>query len=89
MDHGQAGDITVCTFKEVRLESRSKLPRTKAKELGLLLSEIGSTIDLPKKLAGQREKIPTYRSIVRHFEQNGTVLQTCLKRLTEAETFIA
>lgn len=49
----------------------------------------GEGIDLPGKLADQREKIPIYRSIVRHFEQNGTLLQTCLKRLTEAETFIA
>jgi hypothetical protein len=45
-------------------------------------------IDLHKILADQRKKIPTYRSVISHFEQIGSLLKTCLKRISEAETFI-
>ncbi len=49
---------------------------------------IREEIDLYKILADQKERIPTYRSVISHFEQIGTLLTTCLKRISEAETFV-
>ena len=48
----------------------------------------GEAVDLHKILADQKGKIPTYRSVISHFEQIGTLLTTCLKRISEAETFM-
>jgi hypothetical protein len=45
-------------------------------------------IDLHKILADQKEKIPTYRSVISRFEHIGALLKTSLKRISEAETFV-
>lgn len=45
-------------------------------------------IDLHKILADQKERIPTYRSVISRFEHIGALLRTCLKRISEAETFV-
>lgn len=48
----------------------------------------GEAVDLHKIMADQREKIPTYRSVINHFEHIGTLLRTSLKRISEAESFV-
>lgn len=45
-------------------------------------------IDLHKILADQKERIPTYRSVISHFYHIGTLLRTSLKRISEAENFV-
>jgi hypothetical protein len=44
--------------------------------------------DFRKNLAGQRKRIPLYRGAIRRSEQNGILLSTCMKRLTEAESIL-
>lgn len=48
----------------------------------------GEPIDLPGKLIEQKAKIPTYRSMINRFAEIGMLLQTSLKRLSEAEALI-
>jgi hypothetical protein len=44
--------------------------------------------DFRKKLAEQRKRIPLYQGAIRRSEQNGILLRTSLKRLTEVELLL-
>lgn len=44
--------------------------------------------DFRKKLAEQRKSIPLYQGAIKRSEQNGILLSTCLKRLTEVELLL-
>jgi hypothetical protein len=44
--------------------------------------------DFRKKLTEQRKRIPLYQGAIRRSEQNGILLRTCLKRLTEVELLL-
>jgi hypothetical protein len=66
----------------------STLDPLKAGESSVSQVYRGEAVDLQKIFADQREKIPTYRSVISHFEHIGTLLRTSLKRISEAETFV-